>query len=131
MVEDHPRHEPAYSWLKRVTIGPDEGVVAAHSLAELYAVLTTLPVHPPITPHAAQQLIEQNILRRFRVVALSAQEYEEVIQHLSSTGVIGGATYDALILQSAKQAAVDLVVTFNVKDFQRVFPKLKARIVEP
>lgn len=42
MVEAHPAHERALPWLQRVEAGIDSGVVAAHSVAELYAVLTTL-----------------------------------------------------------------------------------------
>ncbi len=43
MVEAHPFHEQGLIWFTRVTNGTDEGVVAAHSLAELYSILTTLP----------------------------------------------------------------------------------------
>lgn len=49
MVESHPHHTLAFPWLQRVKQRLDEGVVAAHTLAELYAVLTRLPVHPIVT----------------------------------------------------------------------------------
>jgi len=63
MVEAHPAHEACLAWLKRVSGGIDEGFVASHSLAELYAVLTTLPVYPPISPRVANQLIQHNIIQ--------------------------------------------------------------------
>lgn len=47
MVEVHPHHGERFKWLKKAIEGEIEGVVAAHSLAELYSVLSTLPVHPP------------------------------------------------------------------------------------
>ena len=131
MVEAHPAHKQGLVWLKRVTDGPDKGVVAAHSLAELYAVLTTLPVHPPISPLDAQQLIKHNVTDRLEIVSLSDQDYIQVIEHLAGLGIVGGATYDALILRAAVNAEVDLVITLNEKDFQRVYPHLADKIVAP
>jgi predicted nucleic acid-binding protein len=131
MVEAHPAHEQGLAWLKRVTSGRDKGLVAAHSLAELYAILTTLPVHPPISPSDAQQLIKHNVTERLEIVFLSDQDYIQVIEHLAALGIVGGATYDALILRAAANAKVDLVVTLNEKDFQRVYPNLADKIVAP
>ncbi|MDW8289532.1 MAG: PIN domain-containing protein [Armatimonadota bacterium] len=52
VVEAHPRHEWSLNWLKRAHHSEIEAVVSAHSLLEMYAVLTRLPLHPP-TPAAA------------------------------------------------------------------------------
>jgi predicted nucleic acid-binding protein len=131
MVEAHPAHERGLAWLKRVTDGTDEGFVAAHSLAEVYAVLTTLPVHPPISPSDAKQLIQHNLTTKLEIVALSDQDYVQIIEHLAALSIIGGAIYDALILRAAATANVDLVVTLNEKDFQRVYPNLADKIVAP
>jgi predicted nucleic acid-binding protein len=68
MVEAHPAHEQAFPWLKRAISGSDSVLVAAHSLAELYAILTTLPVEPRISPTDAQQLIKRNIIDLLEVV---------------------------------------------------------------
>lgn len=131
MVEAHPAHERGKTWFNRVTRGADKGLVAAHSLAELYSILTTLPVHPPISPSDAQQLIEQNIVEKLEIVALTSKDYAQVIGQLASTGILGGATYDALILHAAAKVNVDLVVTLNEKDFRRVYPELAGKIVSP
>ena len=131
MVEAHPAHERALGWLKRVTHGTDAGLVAAHSLAEVYAILTTLPVQPQISPSDAHQLINRNILNVLEVVFLSDVDYAQVIEHLSALGIVGGATYDALILHAAVKANVDRVVTLNEKDFRRVYPELADKIVSP
>ena len=111
MVEAHPAHQRALHWLKRVTHGADHGLVAAHSLAEVYSILTTLPVLPRISPSDALQLIKRNILAVLQVVCLSDADYAQVIEHLSALGITGGATYDALILRAAINANVDQVVT--------------------
>ena len=44
VVEGHPAHVAAFPWLQRVKDKAETGIVAAHSLAELYAILTRLPV---------------------------------------------------------------------------------------
>lgn len=108
MVEAHPAHAQGMAWLKRVTHGTDEGLVAAHSLAELYAILTTLPVYPSISPSDAQRLIQHNVVQNLKVVSLSDRDYVQVIEHLTTLGIIGGATYDALILRAAANANADL-----------------------
>lgn len=131
MVESHPAHERALPWLKRVKHGDDTGIVSAHSLAEVYSILTTLPVHPKISPGDAQQLIANNILNVLEVVVLSDVDYARVIEHLSALGIVGGATYDAVILRAAINADVDQIVTLNEKDFCRVYPELAGKIIAP
>lgn len=131
MVEAHPSHEQGLTWFKRVTSGSDEGIVAAHTLAEIYSILTTLPVQPRISPDDARQLIQRNIIQKLEVVTLTKQDYAQLIDLLAEIGVIGGATYDALILRAAAVAQVDLVVTLNEKDFRRVYPDLADKIVAP
>lgn len=129
MVEAHPAHEQGVIWLKRVTSGADKGLVAAHTLAELYSILTTLPVEPRISPREAKRLIQHNVIQKLEIITLSAQDYDQVIEHLAEIGIIGGATYDGLILRAAANANVDIVVTLNEKDFRRVYPNLADRII--
>lgn len=129
MIEAHPAHEQALPWLQRVRGGTDTGLVAAHSVAELYAILTTLPIQPRIPPAVARQLIQLNVLDVCEVVSLSDKDYTAVIDHLSEEGIVGGATYDALILRAALKARADRVVTLNEKDFRRVYPELADKVV--
>jgi len=131
MVEAHPAHLQALPWLQKAKDSTYTGLVAAHSLAELYAILTTLPVHPRIHPAVAQQLIKSNVLGKFEIVPLSGEDYTAVIDHLADLGIIGGATYDGLILHAASKADVDQVVTLNEKDFCRVYPALADKIISP
>ncbi|HEX6985868.1 MAG TPA: PIN domain-containing protein, partial [Planctomycetaceae bacterium] len=115
MVTGHPEHLRALPWLQRIKAGTDEGVVSAHSLAETYAILTTLPLRPPIRPAVARQLIERNILADFEVVALSEADYRSLLGHLETVGIAGGATYDAVVLHAAAIGKVDRVVTLNTR----------------
>jgi predicted nucleic acid-binding protein len=131
MLEAHPVHEKALPWLQRVKDGTHEGFVAAHSIAELYSILTTLPVRPRIPPVVAQRLILQDVIASCSVVPLSGEDYAAVINHLSQLGIAGGATYDALILYAAIKTDVDRVVTLNEKDFRKVYPHFAGRLSGP
>ena len=61
VVQKHESHARAHAVLDRVQAGIDEGFVSAHSLAEVYAVLTKSP--PPIrhSPEQALLSIEENV----------------------------------------------------------------------
>ena len=128
-VEGHAAHAPAFRRLQRVKDGVDRGVVAAHSLAETYSILTRLPIRPIITPDMAREIITVNIVDRCEVVALSAADYVTLLRHLASLKIAGGAIYDALLLHVAWLSGVDQVLTLNAKDFRRVYPVLTGKIV--
>lgn len=131
MVEGHTSHVLALPWLQRIKAKTDAGLVAAHSLAELYAILTRLPVTPRISPALALHLIQRNVLDTCEVVALSGADYATLLDHLAGVGIAGGAVYDALLLHAAWIAGVDQVVTLNAHDFRRVYPTFANRIVSP
>jgi predicted nucleic acid-binding protein len=131
VVEGHPVHAVAFPWLHRVKEKLDIGVVAAHSLAELYAILTRLPVRPAISPDMAHEIIAVNVLGTCEVVTLSAGDYVTLLDHLAELNIAGGAVYDALLLHAAAKAGVDQVVTLNAHDFRRVYPALADKIVSP
>ena len=129
MVEGHPSHSAALPWLQRVKT--DTGLAAAHTLAELYAILTRLPITPRIPPAIALRLIQSNVLDRCKVVALSGDDYVTLLQHVAGLAIAGGAVYDALLLHTAWTAGVDQVITLNAHDFRRVYPALADKIVSP
>jgi len=136
LVRSHPEHERCLPWVRRAHVGEIDLVLAAHSLAELHAVLTTLPVRPRISPRTARQLVEENRLAPkpagvATVVALEATDYLTVVEEVARNGVAGGAVYDALIAKVADLAAVDHLVTLNGKDFRRVWPDGVERVRQP
>lgn len=130
--EDHPQHEAARPVIERVKAGKDAGFVAAHSLAETYAVLTRLPGAAQVAPTVAWQLISENVLKGFTIVTLTAKEYAEAIKTAAENGVEGGKTYDALLLSAAAKSGADRILTFNVRHFQTLAdPDLRSRIAAP
>jgi predicted nucleic acid-binding protein len=130
--EDHPQHQSARPVIERVKAGKDAGFVAAHSLAETYAVLTRLPGAAQVAPTVAWQLISENVLKNFTIVTLTAKEYTEAIKTAAENGVEGGQTYDALLLSAAAKSGADRILTFNVRHFQTLAdPELRSLIAAP
>jgi predicted nucleic acid-binding protein len=131
VVQAHPMHGRALPWLARARRGEFQLFVASHTLAEMYAVLTTLPVRPRISPGTASRLVFENVARPARVVALTAADYRTTIMQLARGGFSGGIVYDALIARAARKAHVDQLVTLNAEDFRRLWPEGVREIAPP
>jgi predicted nucleic acid-binding protein len=124
-------HERAFSWMKNAKANAFESAVASHTLAELYAVLSTLPIKPRIVPSVAWRLIHENVETICEVVSLTAAEYRAAIKQMSELGLSGGIVYDALIAKAAKKAKVERLLTFNSDHFNRVWPSGEGVITTP
>lgn len=131
LVRSHPRHADTRPWLARALAGEVALVVAAHTLAELHATLTALPVRPRISPQTALRLRTESLPRTTKVVALTADDYQVVVQRMAELGLAGGVVYDALIARAVEAAEVDRLVTLNETDFRRAWPEGRDRITGP
>jgi len=131
MLGLHSDHRRARIWLEKAKNGEIEAIVSAHSLAEVYSVLTRMPRPLQVSTAVALQLIERNILNYTKVIALTADDYRDLIRHLSQAGIAGGAVYDGIIANVAAKEQVDQIVTLNAKDFHRVYPSLAANVIVP
>ena len=96
--------------------GGQELVLAAHSLAETYAVLTRLPPPNRLRGKDALALIEENWAGNL-VVHLTGRDTWRALRDARKLGVAGGQTYDALIAASALKARAAALVTWNVRNF--------------
>lgn len=94
----------------------EELVLAAHSLAETYAVLTRLPAKNRLRSGDAIALLDAN-WRETRVVHLTARETWRALRQAQRRGVIGGRTYDMLIAACALKAGASTIITWNVRHF--------------
>jgi predicted nucleic acid-binding protein len=131
-LQGHPQHNVARPILERVKRGKDRGFVAAHSLAEAYAVLTRLPGGQHVPPAITWQLIAENLLKDFTIVSLTAKEYAAVLANAAANGVEGGRTYDALLLAAAAKSGAERIYSTNVRHFQSLAnEQLRARIAAP
>ena len=122
LVEDHPHNAPASALLLSAKARKIQAVVSAHTLAEVYAVLTRAPFTPPVYPAEARQLIEQTVLPNVHVVSLSPTEYRQVIAECADAGWTGGVIYDAIHLRAARKVSCERLYTFNVKHFRAIAP---------
>lgn len=118
LVRSHPRHEQARPWLARARAGELDLVVAAYSLAELHAVLTTLPVRPRTSSQTAGRLRDDNLPDSTEVMALDAEEYRRFVRQMAELGLVGGVVHDAFIARPAEIAGVDRLVT-SVRSMRR------------
>ncbi|MBD2360577.1 PIN domain-containing protein [Anabaena minutissima FACHB-250] len=126
----HPRHHVCLPWLQQAQEKKIDGCFSTHTFAELYSVLTRLPVRPPISPVIAQRLINEN-LHFFTAIPLTADDYQQAIASMVTLNLPGGGIFDALIAQAALKAEVDILLTLNPSHFTRLGADLAQRVQVP
>ena len=120
--QSHPHYAQARPALLRVAAGQDEGFMSLHSIAEVFATLTRLPVQPRINAVEAARIVTDNILPHFEAVPIGKEDYLEALNTMASGGWIGAKIYDALLLRCAARCGVERVYTFNLGDFRQLAP---------
>jgi len=121
-VTRHSHNAAALAALEELVGRKHRGFISAHSLAEVYSVLTRTPFKPSIYPSEASQIIEEMILPHMEMVTLKPKEYQEVVRYCAASGWVGGRIDDAIHLRWPQKAECDRVYTFNVKDFRALAP---------
>ncbi len=130
--QGHPHHVQAFPALRKVTARKDKGFISTHSIAEVYAALTRLPVEPRIHPMEAARIVTENLLPHFDTVALARADYLAALNVVKDGGWSGAEIYDALLLRCAAKSAVDRIYTFNLTDFRMLAPdSLRDKICAP
>lgn len=131
-VQAHPHYDRAWPVLRRVAAGHDQGFMSAHSIAEVYAVLTRLPVQPRIHPLEAMRIVTDNILEHFEIVPIGRDDYVEALNVVAHGGWSGARIYDVLILRCAASCSAERIYTFNLRDFKQFAPAaLQEKICAP
>ncbi len=131
LVESHPDHARALPWLAKAKRGEVGYLVSCHTMAELYAVLSSLPLKPRISPGLARRLVQENVEGAAGLVALSASDYREALGRAADLGLSGGVIYDGLIAQAAVKSRADRLLTLDVDDFRRVWPEGEGKLAAP
>jgi toxin FitB len=96
----HPDHQAA----KAVLV--NRPTPLAHVLLESYSVLTRLPAPRRLDPQLVLSALER--LFPSKPVGLPTMRLVALLRRLASHGICGGATYDALVGESARYAKVAL-----------------------
>lgn len=97
-------------------------VVAGHSLAEAYSVLTRMPPPHRAAPAEAMAVLQASFIDQAEVVTLDSHGYGALLRRAAADGIAGGRIYDAIIAACAVQAKVTVVLTFNVRHFRDLLP---------
>lgn len=125
---DHEHHPSSIDLFLR--FGKKHACGAAHSLTEVYATLTGMPGKRRVSGDEAL-LFLGDIRERLTIVALDAQEYFRTMEVSASSGLAGGAIYDAILGQCALKAKAEAIYTWNAKDFLRLSPDVASRVKSP
>jgi predicted nucleic acid-binding protein len=129
-IEAHPHHSISLPWIQQVRNRIIQGYISTHSIAELYAVMTRLPLAQPLNPQQIHELIVNN-LESFHPVDLESNDYLEIIRNVAVLNITGGGIYDAIIAQAALKANVDMLLTMNSKHFTRLGENIARLVREP
>jgi predicted nucleic acid-binding protein len=125
---DHEHHPASLDIFLR--FGKSDACCAAHSLAEVYAVLTSMPAPRRITGEQAL-LFLGDIQTNLMVVALTAREYAQMLDEVGAAGITGGMIYDALLGYCALKAQSNVIYTWNTKHFLRLPQAIASRVKTP
>lgn len=125
---DHVHHERSLRLFAASTT--KDAACSLHTLAELFAVLTALPVKPPISPEHAMLFVDE-IRARITPVSLDSQDYYQTLRAAADRGLSGGRIYDALLLRCARKCNAQAIYTWNVRHFEAIAPDLAGRLRMP
>lgn len=125
---DHSDHEASLRVFAEAN--RESGACGIHSLAEVYAVMTALPVRPILGPEQVFLFVQQ-VAERLTTITLEPAEYLDSIRAASDSGFAGGRIYDALLLACARKSQAGIIYTWNVKHFRQIAPDLAGCIRTP
>lgn len=110
--------------------GKDETCCGAHSLAEIYSVLTGRTGKDRLSPDNAL-LYLCDVRERLTIVSLKPGEYFRCMEQAAALGLAGGAIHDAALAHCALKAGAENIYTWNVKHFERMGPDIGQRVKTP
>jgi len=127
-MEDHEHHEASLAAF--VVADKKQACCAAHSLAELYSVLTRLPGKHRLSGEQVLLFLEA-IEERLAVIALDSREYSSTIREAAAAGIVGGMLYDAVLARCARKGSAQVIFTWNVQHFRRLGSDVASRVKTP
>ena len=119
----HEHHDRTSVEIERRKSSHEHLVLAAHSLAETYAVLTRLPAPYRLRSADAIALIEQN-WKDTPVVHLTGAEMWSALHEAQRRTMVGGQMYDVLIAVAALKAEASTIITWNVRHYEAFVPSI-------
>jgi predicted nucleic acid-binding protein len=117
----HANHDASIKQF--ATADKNHSSCSIHTLAEVYATMTALPVRPLIPPEQALLFVEE-VRKRLSLVSLEPDEYYETIRRAADRGLTSGRIYDALLVSCAAKSKAEVIYTWNLKHFHSIAPEL-------
>lgn len=117
LLKNHGKHAASLDWLSKASKSKGKFGISQHTVAELYSVLTGLPLPLRVEPSTAVSLINDLALE---VVPLTPSDYRDATARLSASGLSGGVIYDMVHLVAAESFGAEQIVTANPRDFERL-----------
>jgi predicted nucleic acid-binding protein len=114
----HEHHSQAAAEIDRRLDRGEQLCTPAPAIVEAYAVLTRLPPPHRLSAADAWALVEGNFVSAATVIALSADRIIDLLAQAAREEIAGGRTYDFVIGECAREAAVDALLTFNRRHFE-------------
>lgn len=119
LLDGHEHHASALPLVQEALKAPRNVVVPVPALVESYSVMTRLPPPWRVRADDARHMLSATFQGRAILVALDGAEVWTMLASLGSSGVVGGATYDAHIAACAMKARATHLATFNRRHFER------------
>jgi predicted nucleic acid-binding protein len=126
--EEHTHHRRSLAVM--LAASKAQTFCSTHTIAELHATLTRIPLPLRVAPESAQLILEK-LCERVSFVSLTPEEYLEAVRGLSSRRLPGAQIFDALLMACARRIEAEIIYTWNLNHFRMIAPDLAARIVEP
>jgi predicted nucleic acid-binding protein len=130
LVSEHPNHSICSPYLNQAESGQIKGLISTHSLAELYSVLTRMPIKPKPSVQMVEMILH-DLLKYLEPVPLVSQDYQAAIANMVAFNLPGGGIFDALIAQAALKSEADALLTINAKHFTRLGAAIASRVQLP
>lgn len=125
---DHVHHKASLDLF--ILFNKPTGCCGAHSLAEVYSTLTRMPGKHRISGEQAMLFID-DIRERLSIIALTGDEYADALQEFSALGIVGGATYDALLARCAIKVQAQVIYSWNGRHYGQCGVDVTRRLRTP
>jgi predicted nucleic acid-binding protein len=125
---DHIHHNPSLELFLR--IDKTTGCCGAHSLAEVFSVLTRMPGKHRISGEQAMLFIT-SLRERLSIIALNGKEYGDALEEAAARGILGGSIYDAMLAHCAIKARAEHIYTWNHRHYAQCGPEVARRLQAP
>ena len=118
LVGWHERHEAAASAID-AALGRKTLLIAAPSLVETYAVLTSLPAHHRLV-HADAYHLMKSSLATAKLAGPRTRDTWSAIRQWSVTPIGGADAHDAILIDIVTDAGAKTLLTFRRQELDRL-----------